>query len=82
MTHQTPFHQFKKAIADKLISAGLFNADWFTAQQEKINRYWLAGESVESAYRTIKILAEAQQSNDYFRHPSKARLAHAGCEFN
>ena len=63
MTHQTPFHQFKHGIS------------------EKLNRYWLAGETVDSAFMTIQIMAEAQLSARAYRSPSIASLSKVGCEF-
>jgi len=82
MRHQTPFIQFKCAISEKLIADGLFNVDWFAKQAEKLNRYWLAGETVEDAFMTIRIMAEAQLSVSAYRSPTIASLSRAGCEFN
>jgi len=81
MTHQTPFHQFKHGISEKLISESLFDAEWFANQSEKLNRYWLAGETVDSAFMTIQIMAEAQLSARAYRSPSIASLSKVGCEF-
>jgi|TARA_B100001105_G_C22392566_1_gene445146 hypothetical protein len=82
MTHQTPFIQFKQAISEKLMDDGLFNVDWFANQSDKINRYWLAGETVDSAFMTIRIMAEAQLSANSYRSPTIASLSRVGCEFN
>ena len=82
MTHQTPYHQFKQGISEKLIAAGLFDAGWFANQAEKLNRYWLAGETVDSAFMTIHIMAEAQLSSLAYKWPTIASLTKAGCEFS
>jgi len=58
----TPYIQFKHAISQKLISDGLFCPDWFQRQSDRISRYWNCGETVDSAYLTIKAFAEGHRA--------------------
>lgn len=81
MTQNQPYHQFKTSIANKLIQAGIFDADWFASQESRLNMLWLNNETPEGAYDVIGAIAEAKFSGASFSYPTIASLAAVGCEF-
>ncbi len=76
-----PYHQFKTAIANKLIDDNAFNKEWFDGQESRLQMFWENEETAESAYDVIGAIAKAKFSADYYREPTIKGLVSVGCEF-
>lgn len=66
----TPYLIFKSHIANKLIDNDLYDQEWFSSQSDRVSMYWNAGESIESAYETIAVFAQAAKCKTYVRDVS------------
>jgi hypothetical protein len=78
MTNTTPYHQFRESIAIKLIDADLYDQEWFKSQERRLSLYWRAGETVDSAFETVKAFAAALSSKEL--KPTDSRIC-LGVEF-
>ena len=63
----TTYLIFKAELQNLLIKDGLFNPKWFDSNLDKVSLYWNAGETIDSAYDSIKAFAEAQLSKNVIR---------------
>ena len=59
----TQFVDFTNAIADKLISKGIFNEELFNSNNnmQRVGRFWNAGETPDSAAETLSFFFEAKK---------------------
>ena len=76
-----PYQHFKKAISNKLIDDGVFNAEWFATQEGRMQMFWNNGETSDSAYDVIGAIAEAKFSKHVVRDFTMASMIAAGCEY-
>ena len=77
----TPLTHFKTAIAEKLISEGLFSVDFFKSQQNRIEIFWIKCESAEGIYDIIRAFAEGQSKSTNFSYPTRRSMESVGCVY-
>ena len=80
MQNQT-YQNFKTAIANKLVDEGIFDFEWFSTQETRLQMFWEHGETSDSAYYVFHSLAEPKFGAGSYKSPSIKSLTAAGCEF-
>ena len=64
MNQTVEYTNFVSQISTKLAAEGLYNAEWMDGQRKRLTLMWNTGETVISAYETIRVFAAAQLSKN------------------